>query len=517
MKERGKIIEFTPEKGGYGVILTNKNLKINFEKCECNYDKIRIGDEVDFHIYKSLNNNLDALNIEFFENKLLSDLNIKFQKQIKIECIVIKIKPKGFLLDYQGLEIYLPLLNSNEENLLIGDHIEIYIKHFSNFDFIIASQTEIDLNKHKKYNRFFEKNETLEFEIENFNSGGILVSDGYSLGFIPDSHIVPLNKNELEIGQKLFVKILSYSISTGLKLSVRNHYFNETINTLKNAFDEQYVLKGTIKNISNFYHTILFEGFGLKMNKEFLTKEIIIEGEEIEFRIIDFNSRNDVSVSNIEVSSFGLIENFRNKNQFYGVIKEILSEGLIIELNKGYKSGYLPKNEISDVFPWNFDLERIKIGSRIKVSISKFNYRGIYLSRILYKKIQRRSIASVRNSIGDKFKLKILDRMAKFGVLVADESVKGIIPLENILPLNIINVIDKLDFIKHCNFVFKRRSIIECVIMDIDVDLNKIYFDLDYSMQENKTRVHSVLTYFENDIDEYNCVNEFYMAKIFGN
>ena len=61
--------------------------RCNFEKCECNYDKIRIGDEVEFHLYKSLSNNLDALNIEFLKNKLLSELDSIFQKQIKIELI----------------------------------------------------------------------------------------------------------------------------------------------------------------------------------------------------------------------------------------------------------------------------------------------------------------------------------------------------------------------------------------------------------------------------------------------
>ena len=63
MNQKVKIIKFTTEKGGYGVILTNQNQKINFEKCECNYDKIRIGYEVEFHLYNSLSNDLDALNI----------------------------------------------------------------------------------------------------------------------------------------------------------------------------------------------------------------------------------------------------------------------------------------------------------------------------------------------------------------------------------------------------------------------------------------------------------------------
>lgn len=514
MKQKGKIIEFTPEKGGYGVILTNQNQKINFEKCECNYDKIRIGDEVEFHLYKSLINNLDALNIDFLNNKLLSELDSIFQKQVKIECTIIKTKTKGFILDYFGVEIYLPYSNTIEQNVMIGHPIKIYIQFFSYTDFIIASQKETSLNTYQEYNKHFERNETLEFEIVNFNSGGVLVSDGFNLGFIPNSHIYPLNKNELKEGQKIFVKILSFSVSTGLKLSIRNDFFAENIKTLSEAFYNQQVLKGTVKSSSKLYYSVYFEGFELKMNKEFVSKDNLIDDEEIEFIIIDFNARNDISISNIEISSFGLMRDFCKNNQFTGLVKEIQSEGLIIELNDAYKTCFLPNNELSEFLPWNFDYERIKIGSRIKVSIKKFDYKGIYLSRILYKKKERRAIASFRYKVGDKFQLKIKDRMAKFGVIVADENIKGLILLESILPLDIIQKTNKLDFLKHCSNIFKRRLIIDCVINDIDTVLNKITFDLDYSKQENIERIQSILTYFENDMEEYNSVDRFYKTKI---
>lgn len=514
MKQKGKIIEFTLEKGGYGVILTNQNQKINFEKCECNYDKIRIGDEVEFHLYKSLNNNLDALNIEFIKNKLLSELDRVFQKQIKIECTIIKKKNKGFILDYNGAEIYLPYSNTIEQNLMIGHPIKIYIQSFSYNDFIIASQKENSLNTYQEYNKHFERNETLEFEIVNFNIGGVLVSDGFNLGFIPNSHIYPLNKNELKEGQKIFVKILSYSVSTGLQLSIRNHFFAEIIKILSEAFKNQQVLKGMVKGSNKFYYSVFFEGLELKMNKEFVAKDNLIDGEEIEFIIIDFNARKDISISNIEISSLGIIQDFCKNNQFLGLVKEIQSEGLIIELNDAYKTCFLPNSEISDFLPWNFDYERIKIGARIKVSITKFDYKGIYLSRVLYKKKERRAIASFRYKIGDKFQLKIKDKMAKFGVLVADENIKGLIHLDSILPSDIIQKIDKLDFVKHCSDIFKRRLIIDCVINDIDTEHNKIAFDLDYSKQENIERSQSILTYFENDKEEYNSVDRFYKTKI---
>jgi ribosomal protein S1 len=514
MKEKGKIIEYTPEKGGYGVILTNNNQKINFEKCECNYDKIRIGDEVEFHLFKSLSNNLDALNIEFVKNKLLSELDSIFQKQIKIECIILKKKNKGLILDYCGAEIYLPYSNTIEQDLMIGQPIMIYIQSFSYNNFIIASQKETRLNSHKDYNKHFERNETLVFQMVDFNNGGVLVSDEFNLGFIPNSHIYPLNKNELNEGQKLQVKIISYNLTTGLKLSVRNHFFAEKIKALSEAYTNQQVLKGILKSTNKLYYSVFFEGFELKMNKEFVIKDNLIDNEVIKFVIVDFNARKDISISNIEITSHGLMQNFCKNNQFLGLVKEIQSEGLIIELNDSYKTCFLPNNEISDFLPWDFDYKRIKIGARIKVSIKKFDYKGIYLSRVLYKKKERRAIASVRYKIGDKFRLKIKERIAKFGVIVADNNIKGVIPLESIIPIDIIQKIDKLDFVKYCNNILKRRSIIDCVIKYIDIEHNKIDFDLDYSKVENIEKGQCILTYFENDKEVYDSLARFYNAKI---
>ena len=249
------------------------------------------------------------------------------------------------------------------------------------------------------------------------------------------------------------------------------------------------------------------------MNKAFVAKGVLEEYEEIQFKIVDFNAKNDISISNIETTSFGLLDNLRNENQFLGIVKEILDYGLIIELNNAYMIGYLPNDQISNILSWNFDYKRIKIGAKIKVSITKFDFKGIYLSRVIYKQKERRATASYRYTRGEKFQLKIVDKMAKFGILVANQNIKGIVGLESILPIEVIQNINKLDFVIHCKNIFKRKSIVDCVIEEIDFEHKKILFDLDYSSQENILRIHSILTFFDYDLNLYNCVEDFYKKK----
>ena len=515
MKIKGIISKFNETKGGFGIILSEENDKINFEKCECNYNIIRVGDEVKFHLYKSGTGENEALNIEFLKNKMLNELDYLFQKQIKVSCIVSMIKKNGYILDYKGLKIYLPNSQIIDFEIKIGQSIHIFIQIFSHTNHIIATQKDNSkYNTVKKFQKHFDSQESLEFEIISHNDGGILVSKDDNIGFIPNSHICPLNKDELLEGQKIKLKIISISISKGLVLSARNHYLFDTLQKIKDAFVNQRELIGVIKTLYNSFCSVFYEGIELKMNNEFIAPNSIKLEQEIKFKIIDFSLYKDISISNYETTDYAILKHLQAKNQFIGIVQTMYEDGAIIGINEIYKSGFIHLNEMSNELPWNFDYSKIKKGSKMKVSIKQFDYRGLLLSRLIYKKKERRGNASSVNKIGEILEMKIKDNFFFFGTIVKTESIKGLIPLENILPVEILPTIDKLDFIKYCNDVFKRRTIISCVLTDIDKLTNRISFDLNYSHPENTERMKKIILYFNNNVTLKVIIEDFYANKL---
>lgn len=515
MKIKGIISKFNEGKGGFGIILSEDNVKINFEKCECNYNTIRVGDEIEFHIYKSHRGESDALNIEFLKNKLLSELDYMFQKQIKVKCIVSLIMKNGFIIDYKGIRIYLPNSNLLDSEIKLGQSINVFIQNFSYNHHIIASQKDNSkFNIVTKFQKYFDSQESLEFEIISLDNSGIFVSKDENIGFIPNSHIFPLNKDEILEGKKIKLKIISNSISKGLVLSARNHYLFDTLQKIREAFINQQELKGIIKTINSSFCYVLYEGIELKMNNEFIVPNEIKLEQEIKFKIIDFSLNKNISISNFETSDYSILKQFLTKNQFIGVVETMYEEGAVIVLNEMYKSGFLPIKEISNKLPWNFDYSKIKKGAKIKVSVKQFDFRGLLLSRLLYKKKERRANASSVNKIGQILEMKIKTKFSFFGTIVTADSITGIIPLKNIFPIEILHKIDKLDFIKYCYYVFRRRVIISCVITDIDKITNRISFDLNYSHPENIERIKKIILYF-NDNDTLKVITEdFYSNKL---
>jgi ribosomal protein S1 len=424
------------------------------------------------------------------------------------------INKNGFIIDYKGIKIYLPKSHLLDSEIKLGQSLNIFIQKFSHTNHIIATQkdnSKIDtVNEFKKY---FDSQESIEFEIISFDDAGILVSKDENVGFIPNSHIFPLNKDKILEGEKIKLKIISISISKGLVLSARNHYLFDTLQKIREAFLNQLELKGVIKTLNSSFFSVFYEGIELKMNNEFIAPNEIKLEKEVKFKIIDFSLNKDISISNFETLDCGILQQYLTKNQFIGEVHTMYEEGAVIVLNEMYKSGFMHLKEISNELPWNFDYSKIKKGAKIKVSIKQFDYRGLLLSRSLYKKKERWANASSVNKISQILEMKIKD-LYLYGALVRNESINGIITIENILPKEIISQIDKLDFIKYCKDVFRRRAIISCIITDIDKHTNRISLDLNYSQPENIERMKQIILYFNNNENLKVITEDFYANKV---
>lgn len=498
MIHKGTVISYNIENSSYGMILSNDNKKVYFEKFECNYDSIRIGDEVQFQIYESKDNNLEALDVKFLKNNILSEIDSLFQRKESFEVEVKQEINKFYVVDYKGIDFLFPTSEINETEIKIGDKITVFIKDFNYVGKIIVSQKESVLDNFHRYKTAFQSNETLIFKIYDFNEGGVLVKDSDFKGFIPNSHIFPLIKEDLKIDQTLEVKILSNTIDTGLKLSIKNHFFSKTIDKLYQFYKNGNILKGTLRDCNTFYYSVFYEGLELKMNKSFVINDTNFEEKEIEFKIISFNSKKEIAVSNIEASEFGILSNYLTKNQFIGYVKESIDSGLIIKLNEKYNTCFLHRDEISELLPWNYDFNKIKIDSKIKVSIKYFDHNGIYLSRIKYKIKEKRISAFTRFKIGQCLEVKIKDRISGTGVIfVSNNEIEGKLYLKEIFSELFESIEMSIDFIKFCNNYFKRNSILKVEIKKIDKVNNFILFDLDHTSIENRDKIAKIKKHFQ--------------------
>lgn len=513
MKTEGIITEFI--NGRFGKIITKDNFVVEFEKFECDYDFINVDDEVKFDLVKSFDEKLDALNISLVRNRNYTDLEQSFQKQTKITCRVKKIATKGLILVYGNHQIFLPSENSSD--IEVDLEIEVYIIECHFGGNVIACLTPKNSYDAVLYFSIKNKdNDSIEFEIVAINDNGLQLSkDGY-VGFMPNNHIIPFCKNELEIGQTIFVKILSMSASKGVLLSARNYYLDEVLKHLEDAFKRQSILDGIIEKSNYYYHIVNYQGVLLYLHNSYLvsdSSDSIQEKGSIKFKIIDFSYIREISISNIECTNYGILQKYISDNLFRCIVIKVNEMGMVVSLLDKY-IGFLSFKELSDCLPWNFDYEFIKVGSILKVSVLKFDYKGLYLSRLKYKIIERRKNVHIYYSLNQKVELKISQHIHIYGILVKNNYSKGLIPIGNIIPNEVYEQIDKFRFLNFCKNYFKRRSKINCTVLNIDEVNNRIEFGLDFTNTENIEKKNAIISYFNDNFDLKEKLIVFYDNKI---
>ena len=514
MRCKGYVISFSPEMGGIGKIDSESIKEIRFEKIECNYIIIRIGDYVEFDLFKCSDGFYEALNIDFINNKTNILINKLYISQTEIECKVLYQTKNGYILEYNNFNLFLHSnIVSNE--IKIGSSINVFINSFSEGG--IVSTSFLKNNKFEiiaKYNKIKNDCLPLKVNVVEINNYGLIVNFETIYGFIPNPHISPLKKELISLGDDVNAIIISNTVKNGFIFSIRNYELKNVLEELLAAYKKNLSLVGIVENISNNIYRINYKGISLLLNDQYILDNNIDINTSISFKIINYSQSDKISISNIETTDFGLLDIYLNNNLFLGIIKEINAFGIIVSLNDKYNSAFLPLNQVSDILPYDFNFNKLKIGSEIKISIISFNYKNIIVSRIKYKKLNSQNKQSIILKMNTKIYLKASDKFSFFGLLVSNNNFKGLIPIEEILPLNVYELINKLDFIKLCKTVYKRRCYFNCIVEKIDELNNKISFDLDYTIAENIEYSNKIIEYFNDNYFLKTLVAEFYKEKI---
>lgn len=514
MRVIGIITEYISNKGGYGKIICEEQLEVRFERFECNYDTVRVNDKVRFDLVKSFDGIYDALDVEFISNSELKELDSSYQKQSPVLCHVLYSTPKGFVIAYKNITLFLPAKFCFDEEIQIGKTREFYVHTFSYDSILIATTKKVrPEGLIETFAPHINSKQSFLFQIIEIGEYGILMSKDAYIGFVPNNHIVPYEKEKLQVGEECFAKVIGCSMSTGLVLSIRNHYSSDSLIRLKAAFEGEEILTGSVIGISNKVYLIKCLDLRVKMNIQHLAYDAVQIGEEVHFKIIDFSMSKDISVSNIEVTQFGILNQLRSTNVFTVTVASVRENGLFVAVNELYKTAFLPLEELTEIFDKKDVLSKIKIGSFLHCSIYSFNCFGLYVSRLKYKRKKRQGKATFFYNVNDRVRLKIKDKMAMFGFLVESESVKGLISIENILPEAIRANINLMPFVKHTKNIFKRRSYISCFITKVDKENNQVFFDFDLADIEVEQKVEEMISFFSSDIIMYHKMKSYYYEK----
>lgn len=514
MRVTGIITEYTSNKGGFGKIKCDEQSKVRFERFECNYDTIRVNDKVRFDLIKSFDGIYDALNVEFVSNVDLTELDSYYQKQVSVSCKVLYSTPKGFVIAYKNITLFLPEVFCFSEKIIVGSTREFYVHTFSYDSNLIASTKKVKPEGLiETFAPHINSKQSFLFHIIEIGEYGILMTkDGY-IGYVPNNHICPYEKENFQVGEGYFAKVIGCSMSTGLVLSIRNHYSYDSLIKLKAAFEGEEILTGCVTGISNKAYLIKCLDLRVKMNIQHIAHDAVQIGEEMPFKIIDFSMSKDISVSNIEVTHFGILNQLKSTNFFKVKVASIRENGLFVVVNEQYKSAFLPIEELTEIFDKKSVLSRIKIGSILHCSIYRFNCFGLYVSRLKYKRKKRQGKATLFLNVNDRVKVKIKDKMAMFGFIVASESVKGLISMHDILPEAIRTSINLLPFVKHTATIFKRRSIVSSIITSVDKENNQVFIDFDLTDRAVEQKVEEMISFFSSDIVKYDIMKSYYYTK----
>lgn len=515
MKAEGKIVEYQNLKSCSGKIVTTSGLNITFEKKDCNYKIIRVGDIVRFDLFIEDNVKYIPKNISCIKNKDVSELDRYYIKQIPVECKVANQIKNNYVLLYKSTRILLYVDKDSDIKLKFGEIVSVYIKNLSHGGLISACFNPTpNAQSHLKYLLYVCTNTSFSFIIEEIIQHGLnVVNEAGDRGFVPNSQIIPLKKDNLKIGDTIEVFIKGSNPNRGLILSVRNNLCESVLAELKTAYQEYLSLKGNIIDICGHYYKVEYKGIHLNINKLHCFQNELSKGAELSFKVINFNSIHGISISEKEISNFNILPLIRNNNIFRVEIIEIKDNGVFVKLNELY-NGFIYFNKMSEDLKIEDLKTKLKIGSTLNVRVYKFSSFGILLSRIGIKHQYRTQFELNKYQIYSKVQIYTEVKIYPVGLLVKSRHFKGIIKINNIIPDEVIEQIDLNDFISFCENIFIHPCNYQCIILSFDETRDSVEFDFDYSVQNNIELIEKILAYFIDNEVLSNIVKNFYRNKI---
>lgn len=348
------------------------------------WESLKEGDEINVFVDGGRISYSDARKLVAME-----EISNCYNQKIPVKFKVNKKVKGGYLLDYKGLEVFLPLTLSGRDELKKDDIVEGIVKNIEeDGKKIIGSVVDYQkILRDRAINDFFEKKqigEIVEGSVKNIIEKGIFVEvDGVDC-FVPFSELtykrIKSPGDIFSVGQKVKGKIIDKKredrkITLSIKaleedpwnVFIKNYKVNDRIKGIVRNIIDKGIFVEVGDGIDGFLHVSEISWTERVKNP----KQFFKIGDYVECIIKKIDNENKkVSLSFRELMP-NPWEEFLNQNKIGSVmdvkIKKIVEPGLILELSDGLE-GFVPNENIS----WKYidDAKKmLKEGDEIKVKL----------------------------------------------------------------------------------------------------------------------------------------------------
>ncbi|MDR3550612.1 MAG: 30S ribosomal protein S1 [Candidatus Babeliales bacterium] len=410
-----------------------------------------------------------------------------FQPGKVVKGTVVRNDSDGVLVDIKyksdGLIPRFEFSDHELKKFVPGTDIEVILDQLENNDgnVILSYEKAKAMRAWDEIMKLFEENKPVEGMVTHKVKGGLSVDIGIP-AFLPGSQIDLQRVTDFDryVGQTIQASIIKINKKRGNVIVSRRKFLNEQRSEVRkkilDTLSENQVIRGTVKNITNYGVFIDIGGVDGLLHITDMTwgrishpSELVKIGDMISVKVLSFDKDNE----KISLGLKQLTENPWEKvadelkvgSKITGKISSITDYGLFVEIAKGIE-GLVHISEVSWTDRINDLAGKFKVGQDIEVLVVSLDKENRRMS-LSIKQLDKNPWESVAEQfkIGQKIKGTI-SNITDFGVFV--QLMPGIDGLVHISDLSWTEHID------HPADIYRRGQEVEAVILGIDKDNKKI-------------------------------------------
>lgn len=410
-----------------------------------------------------------------------------FQPGKPVKGTIVRIDSDGVLVDIKyksdGLIARYEFSDHELKKFTPGSEIEVILDQLENTEgnVILSYEKAKAMRAWDEIMKLFEENKPVEGTVTHKVKGGLSVDIGIP-AFLPGSQIDLQRVTDFDrfVGQVIQAAIIKVNKKRGNVIISRRKYLNEQRSEVRkkilDTLSENQVIRGTVKNITNYGVFIDIGGVDGLLHITDMTwgrishpSELVKIGESISVKVLSFDKDNE----KISLGLKQLTENPWDKvaealkvgSKIRGKISSITDYGLFVEIQKGIE-GLVHISEVSWTDRINDLASKFKVGQDIDVLVVSMDKENRRMS-LSIKQLEKNPWESVAEQfkIGQKIKGTI-SNITDFGIFV--QLMPGIDGLVHISDLSWTEHID------HPTDIYQKGQEVEAVILGIDKDSKKI-------------------------------------------
>jgi len=410
-----------------------------------------------------------------------------FQPGKPVQGTIVRIDSDGVLVDIKyksdGL---IPRFEFSEHELkkfVPGSDIEVILDQLENNDgnVILSYEKAKAMRAWDEIMKLFEENKPVEGTVTHKVKGGLSVDIGIP-AFLPGSQIDLQRVTDFDryVGQIIQASIIKINKKRGNVIVSRRKFLNEQRSEVRkkilDTLQESQVIRGTVKNITNYGVFIDIGGVDGLLHITDMTwgrishpSELVKIGETISVKVLSFDKDNE----KISLGLKQLTENPWEKvadelkvgSRIKGKISSITDYGLFVEIAKGIE-GLVHISEVSWTDRINDLASKFKVGQEIEVLVVSLDKENRRMS-LSVKQLDKNPWESVAEQfkVGQKI-TGTISNITDFGIFV--QLMPGIDGLVHISDLSWTEHID------HPGDIYRKGQEVEATILGIDKDNKKI-------------------------------------------